>query len=73
MAGKPLREDLRAWQITAKAFSYVKKRVAEGLPLDEAATKDIHALLMQNILIGGIYRSVEVRVSGAGFKPPCTH
>ena len=69
VGGKTLRE---IYEVAnhAKAFSYVKKRVAEGLPLDEAATKDIHALLMENILIGGIYRSVEVRISGAGFKPP---
>ena len=25
---------------------------------------------MENILTGGIYRNVEVRISGAGFKPP---
>lgn len=69
VGGKTLRE---IYEVAnhAKAFAYVKKRVAEGLPLDEAAMKDIHALLMENILTGGVYRSVEVRISGAGFKPP---
>lgn len=69
VGGKMLRE---IYEVAnhAKAFAYVKKRVAEGLPLDEAAMKDIHALLMENILPGGVYRSVEVRISGAGFKPP---
>lgn len=53
-----------------KAFSYVKQCVAEGRPLDEPTVKDIHALLMENILTGGVYRNVEVRITGAGFKPP---
>lgn len=69
VGGKTLRE---IYEVTnhAKAFAYVKKRVSEGLPLDESAMKDIHALLMENILTGGVYRNVEVRISGAGFKPP---
>ncbi len=69
VGGKTLRE---IYEVTnhAKAFVYVKKRIAEGKPLDEAVLKDIHALLMENILTGGIYRNVEVRISGAGFKPP---
>ena len=69
VGGKTLRE---IYEVTnhAKAFAYVKKRVSEGLPLDEPALKDIHALLMENILMGGVYRNVEVRISGAGFKPP---
>lgn len=69
VGGKTLRE---IYEVTnhAKAFAYVKKRVSERLPLDESAMKDIHALLMENILTGGVYRNVEVRISGAGFKPP---
>ena len=38
--------------------------------LDESTVKDIHALLMENVLIGGIYRNVEVRIVGAGFHLP---
>lgn len=69
VGGKTLRE---IYEVTnhAKAFAYVKKCVSEGTPLDESVTKDIHAFLMENILIGGIYRNVEVRISGAGFCPP---
>lgn len=72
VGGKTLRE---IYEVTnhAKAFAYVKKRVSEGLPLDESAMKDIHALLMENILMGGVYRNVEVRISGAGFKPPASN
>lgn len=54
----------------AKAFAYVQKRVEEWKPLDENIVKDIHELLMENILSGGIYRNVEVRITGAGHKPP---
>lgn len=69
VGGKTLRE---IYEVAnhAKAFSFVKKYVAEGRPLDEPTAKDIHALLMENILVGGVYRNVEVRISGAGFKPP---
>lgn len=53
-----------------KAFRYVKKCIKEGLPLDEKIVKDIHALVMENILVGGIYRNQEVAISGASHTPP---
>lgn len=69
VGGKELRE---IYEIAnhAKAFAYVQKCVADGKPLDENIVKDIHALLMENILVGGVYRNVEVRITGAGHKPP---
>ncbi len=69
VGGKELRE---IYEVAnhAKAFSYVKKCVSEGKLLDENIVKDIHALLMENILTGGVYRNVEVRITGAGHKPP---
>lgn len=69
VGGKELRE---IYEVAnhAKAFAYVQKCVAEGKPLDENIVKDIHALLMENILTGGVYRNVEVRITGAGHKPP---
>lgn len=69
VGGKTLRE---IYEVVnhKKAFDYVKKCVAEGKALDEGIIKDIHALLMENILNGGIYRNVEVRISGARHKPP---
>ena len=69
VGGKTLREIYEVANHD-KAFAYVKKCVAEEKPLDEAVVKDIHALLMENILVGGVYRNVEVRISGAGHKPP---
>ena len=67
--GKYLRE---IWEVINhnKAFSYVKDCIAEKKPLSESIVKDIHAILMENILIGGIYRNCEVRISGAEWKPP---
>jgi Fic family protein len=53
-----------------KAFRYVKQCISEKKPLDEPIVKDIHALLMENNLIGGIYRNSEVRITGAAHKPP---
>ncbi len=53
-----------------KAFAYVKKCISENKPLDENIVKDIHSILMENILIGGIYRNVEVRITGVKHKPP---
>lgn len=69
VGGKTLRE---IYEVAnhAKAFAYVQQCVAQGKPLDESIVKDIHALLMENILLGGVYRNVEVRITGAGHKPP---
>lgn len=69
VGGKMLRE---IYEVVnhAKAFAYVQNKVAESKPLDENIVKDIHALLMENIQVGGVYRNVEVRITGAGHKPP---
>ena len=68
VGGKALREIYEVANHD-RAFSYVKRAVAEGRLLDEEMLKDIHALLMENIMVGGVYRSVEVRITGAGFRP----
>ena len=69
IGGKQLRE---IYEVVnhAKAFDYVGKRISENKPLDENAIKDIHALLMENIIIGGIYRNVSVYITGAQHTPP---
>lgn len=69
VGGKALREIYEVANHD-RAFSYVKRAVAEGRMLDEELLKDIHALLMENIMVGGVYRNVEVRITGAGFRPP---
>lgn len=69
VGGKTLRE---IYEVAnhAKAFRYVRKCATEGKQLDENIVKDIHAMLMDNILVGGVYRDVEVRISGSAHKPP---
>lgn len=69
VGGKKLRE---IYEVVnhKKAFDYVKKHINEGNPLDENIIKDIHALLMDNIMVGGIYRNVDVYISGARHTPP---
>jgi len=69
VGGKAIRE---IYEVVnhKKAFRYVKQCIKEGLPLDENIVKDIHALVMENIIVGGIYRNEEVVISGAGHTPP---
>ena len=69
IGGKNLRE---IYEVVnhATAFSYVKKCISESKPLSEAIVKDIHSILMGNIMLGGIYRNVDVYISGARHTPP---
>lgn len=69
IGGKALREIYEAVN-HRKAFRYVKECIGKGMPLDEGKVKDIHALLMENIRIGGVYRDVQVYISGAQHMPP---
>ena len=69
VGGKPLREIYEVIN-HHKAFQYVKKCIAEGLPLQESVVKDIHAILMEHIMPGGIYRDVDVYISGAEHTLP---
>lgn len=69
VGGKNLREIYEAVNHN-KAYHYVKDCIAKGSLLDEKTVKDIHALLMQNIIIGGIYRNVDVYISGVQHTPP---
>lgn len=69
VGGKNLREIYELIN-HKKAYGCVKDCIVRGLPLTENIIKDIHALLMANILVGGIYRSVDVYISGAQHTPP---
>ncbi len=69
VGGKELREIYEQVNHQA-AFRYVKKCITEGKPLDENIVKDIHQILMEHILPGGIYRDVSVYISGARHTPP---
>ncbi len=69
VGGKQLRELYEVVNHN-KAFQYVKKCINEQRPLNEDIIKDIHAILMENIMIGGVYRNVDVYISGAAHTPP---
>lgn len=69
IGGKNLREIYEVVNHN-KAFAYVKRCISEGKPLSEGITKDIHAILMENIFTGGVYRNCEVRITGAKHRPP---
>ena len=69
VGGKDLREIYEVVNHN-KAFDFVKKRIFEKKPLDENTVKDIHAILMENIMPGGIYRNISVRITGARNTPP---
>lgn len=69
IGGKALRE---IYEVVnhKKAYYYVKRCITEEKQLNENIVKDIHAILTENIIMGGIYRNQEVRISGAGHTPP---
>lgn len=69
VGGKHLREIYEVINHNA-AYQYMKKCISEGLPLNESILKDLHGILMERIMIGGIYRNVEVYISGAAHTPP---
>lgn len=69
VGGKELREIYEVIN-HKKAYDHVKRCIAANKPLTESVVKDLHAILTENIIVGGIYRNQEVRISGAGFIPP---
>jgi len=69
VGGKSLREIYEVINHN-KAFLLVKQSIKENKLLSEQITKDIHAILMENIFTGGNYRNCEVRITGAKHKPP---
>ena len=69
VAGKSLREIYEVVNHN-KAYGYVCDCIERRQPLGENAVKDIHAILMENIMPGGIYRNVDVRITGAQHSPP---
>ena len=69
VGGKELREIYEVIN-HKKAYDYVKGCIVANKPLTESVVKDLHAILTENIIVGGIYRNQEVRISGAGFTPP---
>ena len=69
VGGKNLREIYESVN-HKKAYRYVKECIVKGLPLNEKIIKDIHAILMENIIVGGVYRNADVYISGTQHTPP---
>lgn len=69
VGGKDLRE---IYEIVNhnKAFIYANECILKGKKLDKNIVKDIHSILMDNIMQGGVYRNVDVYISGAKHTPP---
>ena len=69
VGGKMLRE---IYEVAnhSKAFGYAKQKISERAALDEKLVKDIHAILMENIITGGVYRNCDVAITGASHTPP---
>ena len=66
---KALREIYEAVN-HCKAFCYVKKCIGKKMPPDESKVKDIHALLIENIQVGGVCWDMQVYISGSQHMPP---
>ena len=69
VGGKKLREIYEVANHN-KAFNFVKGKIQSGIPLDENLIKDIHAIIMENIIVGGVYRNCDVAITGATHTPP---
>jgi Fic family protein len=65
VGGKSLRE---IYEIInhEKAYIFIERQIAEKQKLDENILKDIHQILMENIIQGGIYRDCEVKITEIG-------
>lgn len=69
IGGKKLREIYEVIN-HSKAFNYIKKCIEKEESLNEDKIKDIHEILTENIMQGGIYRSTDVIITGAKHTPP---
>jgi len=69
IGGKELREIYEVINHN-NAFSYVKKCIEKSEDLSEEKVKDIHQILTEKIMQGGIYRNTDVRITGAEHTPP---
>ena len=69
IGGKTLREIYEKVNHN-KAFDYVKQSIEKSEELNEEKVKDIHEILTENIIQGGIYRNTDVAITGATHTPP---
>ncbi len=69
IGGKSLRE---IYEVAnhSKAYNYIKECIEKKEKLTEEKIKNIHEILTENILQGGIYRHTDVQITGATHTPP---
>jgi Fic family protein len=53
-----------------KAFEFVKKAVEDKQPLTEDFIKDLHQIILEDIMVGGLYRQVNIQLMGSTHQPP---
>ncbi|HPB16859.1 MAG: Fic family protein [Clostridia bacterium] len=54
----------------SKAFRYMKMFLKKNTYLDEEAVKEINAIVVEDISVGGIYRNVNLIIPGRKHVPP---
>ena len=69
IGGKELREIYEVVNHN-KAFQYIKKCIQKSEELEENKVKNIHEILTDNIIQGGIYRHTDVQITGATHTQP---
>jgi Fic family protein len=53
-----------------EALKFVEEQVQAKTPLSEEIIKDIHQIVMKDIMDGGLYRNVDISVKGSLHTPP---
>lgn len=51
-------------------YNVITTLVKDDKDLTEEQFKDLHDLLVKNIMVGGVYRNVNVRIIGGAHQPP---
>ena len=55
---------------SVKAYEFIKKAVVDKQPLTEDFVKDLHQIILEDIMNGGLYRQVNIQMMGSSHQPP---
>ncbi len=53
-----------------KAYEYIKSAAKKDTPITEEFIKDVHQLILDEIMPGGLYRQVNIGLKGSIHQPP---
>jgi len=69
---KDMEKDNDVLEITdhSKAFRFMKMYLKKNTYLDEEAVKEINAIVVEDISVGGVYRNVNLLIPGRKHVPP---